>query len=68
MGDRGVQLRLGLDGVQGIFCVIIKKTSPRVNPPYSAGFTEPSLLPDIERHHIIDNRDPLIYITLGTTS
>ena len=67
MGDRGVRLRLGLDGVQGTFCVI-KTTFPRLNPPYSAGSAEHSLLPDTERHHIIDNGDPAIHIALGTTS
>ena len=68
MGDRGVRLRLGLDGVRGTFGVVIKKSSPRVNPPYSAGCAEPSLLPDTERHHIIDNGDPPIHTALGTTS
>ena len=67
MGFRGVQLRLGLDSVQGTFCVI-KTNFPRLNPPYSTGFAKYSLLPDTERHHIIDNGDPVFYIALGTTS
>lgn len=46
---------------------VIKTTFPRLNPPYSAGFTEYSLLPNIEQYYIIDNKDPLIYIALGTT-
>ena len=68
MGDRGVRLGLGLDGVQGTFCLIIKITSPRLNPPYSAGFAEHSLLSDTERYHIIDDRDPPIHIALSTTN
>ncbi len=68
MGDQGVRPRIGLDGVQGTFCVIIKIVSPRLNPPDSAGFAKHSLLPDTERHHIIDNGDPPIHIALGTTS
>ena len=68
MGDRGVRLRLELDGVQGTFYVIVKKTSPRLNPPCSASLVKSSLLPDTERHYIIDNKDSLIHIALGTTS
>ena len=67
MGDRGSPLRLRLDGVQGTFYVI-KITFPRLNPPYSAGFAENSLLPNTERHHIIDNGDSSIYIVLSITS
>ena len=68
MGDRGVRLRLGFDGVQEMFCVIIKITFPCLNPLCSAGFAEHSLLPDTERHHIIDNGATPIHIALGTTS
>ena len=68
MEDLGVLLRLRLESVQRMFYAIIKTTSPGLKSPYSAGFTEYSLLPDVERHYIIDNVGPSIHIVLRTTS
>ena len=68
MKDREFRLRLELDDVQETCYVIIKITFPRLNSSYSTSFAKNFFLSNIERHHIIDNKDTSIHIALDITS